>query len=280
MVAFALMVSLAAVDDAGPSAKRYFQEGQNRYQQGRYAEAIGKFEEAYRLKPLPAIFFNIGRCWEQLGDTSKALKSYREYLKLAPDAEDRDVVVEAVTRLERKLQDKGVQQVNVVSSPTSARASIDGRYRGLTPLAVEVPPGDHRLVLEKEGYETSDTGFLLAPNKALDLEVTLKVQSTGSVVAPSVSDAPSTPRRSFLSQRKLTLVAGGVAVVAGVTGLVLGLVSNGARATLLGAVHEGAEAQRLHDQARSSAIGANVMWSVAAVALVVAVVLLFVEPRL
>src|SRR5688572_2990206 len=78
----------APPDDDTQAAKKYFQWAQSLYKQARYAEAISKFEEAYRLKPHPTIFFNIGRCYEQLGDISKALKNYREYLRIVPDAKD------------------------------------------------------------------------------------------------------------------------------------------------------------------------------------------------
>ena len=305
----AVLLSLSAAakgappppDDDTQAAKKYFQWAQNLYKQARYAEAINKFEEAYRLKPHPTIFFNIGRCYEQLGDINKALKNYREYLRIAPDAKDRELVTDAITNLERRLREQGVQHLSILSDPTSARVSIDGKYVGLSPLAIELPPGNHRMTLAKEGYDTVEKGFVLSPDKSMELEVALKVQAPAAPPPPPVAAvqpksagepvkttaAPAAavtkepePRPGFLSQRKIALAAGGGAVVAGAAGLVMALVSNSARASLLGSVHEGQEAQRLHDQAKQMAMGANIAWSVAGVALIAAVVMFFVEPRL
>lgn len=293
-------------DDDTQAAKKYFQWAQNLYKQARYSEAIGKFEEAYRLKPHPTIFFNIGRCYEQLGDINKALKNYREYLRIVPDAKDRELVTDAISNLERRLREQGVQHLSVLSDPTGARSSVDGKYVGLTPLAIELPPGNHRLTLAKEGYDTVEKGFVLSADKSMELEVALKLQAPAAPPTPppavATSAQPKTavepvksstggpapagavtkeePKPGFLSQRKIALAAAGGAVVAGVAGLVMGLLANSASASLLGMQHEGPEAQRLHDQAKQMALGANIAFGVAGVALVAAVVMFFVEPML
>src|SRR5262245_53322185 len=124
----AVVLSLSAAakaEDDTQAAKKYFQWAQNLYKQARYAEAITKFEEAYRLKPHPTIFFNMGRCYEQLGDLNKALKNYREYLRVAPDAKDRELVTDAIATLERRLKEQGVQQLSVLSDPAGVRVSVD-----------------------------------------------------------------------------------------------------------------------------------------------------------
>ena len=86
-----------AADESGDvkKAKDLFQWGQKLYKQARYAEAIAKFEEAYSVRPHPVIYFNIGKCYEQLGETAKALRAYRDYLRLAPDAKDKETVSDA-----------------------------------------------------------------------------------------------------------------------------------------------------------------------------------------
>lgn len=49
------------------------------------------------------------------------------------------------------------------SDPPGARVSIDGRHRGVTPLALNgVAPGEHRLALEREGVEVQQTIRLAA----------------------------------------------------------------------------------------------------------------------
>jgi len=311
-LSLAVFLSLSAAAKGAPpppdvdtqAAKKYFQWAQNLYKQARYAEAIGKFEEAYRLKPHPTIFFNIGRCYEQLGDINKALKNYREYLRIVPDAKDRELVTDAIANLERRLKEQGVQHLSVLSDPTGTRVSVDGKYVGLTPLAIELPPGNHRLTLAKDGYETVEKGFVLAADKSMELEVSLKMAAPAAPpppppVAAKPEPAKAEPAKSatltpassavtkegeqkpgFLSQRKIALAAGGGAVVAGVAGLIMGILADSSAKTLLGMQHDGAEAQRLHDQAKQMAMGANIAYAIAGVALVAAVVMFFVEPML
>lgn len=80
-------------------AKALAQAAQRLYKLARYAEAIVKFEEAYAIRPHPQITFNIGRCYEQLGEIAKAMRSYRDYLRLSPSAPDRETVADAITNL-------------------------------------------------------------------------------------------------------------------------------------------------------------------------------------
>lgn len=58
------------------------------------------------------------------------------------------------------------QEVTILSYPEGARVSIGGESKGITPLTVElgrkVP---HKVVLEKEGYQTAVQYFVPSPNE-------------------------------------------------------------------------------------------------------------------
>lgn len=110
LLAAALALTIHAAEaDAAAAARAHFQEAERLAKEGRWREAIASFEAAYRAQPHPALFFNIGKCHEQLGEQqhAEALKNYREYLRQVPDAHDREVVVEAVRRLEHELEAAG-----------------------------------------------------------------------------------------------------------------------------------------------------------------------------
>ena len=47
-------------------------KGAQAYGQERYRDAIGFFEEAYALQPVPNLLYNIGRCHEKLEEYEKA----------------------------------------------------------------------------------------------------------------------------------------------------------------------------------------------------------------
>jgi len=124
----ALTLSAASADDdaaATAKAKTLFTNGQKLYKAGKYADAIAKFEEAFKVKSHPVIYFNIGKCWEQLGDSAKALRNFRDYLRLSPDASDRQQVTDSIANLERRLREKGVQQLLIFAEPANAKILVD-----------------------------------------------------------------------------------------------------------------------------------------------------------
>lgn len=277
-------------DDDTVAAKKYFQWAQSLYKQARYSEAIAKFEEAYRLKPHPTIFFNIGRCYEQLNDLPRALKNYRDYLRIAPEAKDRELVSDAIANLERRLKESGVQQLAVLTEPSSARVTVDEKYVGLTPLTMELKPGNHLIGLSKEGFEPVEKNVVLSPDKSMELNLTLKAKAVAvvepvkppppvltpkaDIVKPVEPVAVATPTRTYTW---VATAVGGAGIAAGVT---MGVLAGMASTKLRSSVHPMNEAQALFDQASSLGLGSNIAYAVGATGLVTAVVLFFLEPKL
>jgi hypothetical protein len=51
-----------------------------------------------------------------------------------------------------------VGAVDVRSDPARARVTVDGQYRGMTPIVIkDLPPGDHEVVLEANGRQVKQT---------------------------------------------------------------------------------------------------------------------------
>lgn len=283
-------------------AKELFQRAQKLYKQARYAEAIEKFEEAYAARPHPVIYFNIGKCYEQLNETPKALRAYRDYLRLMPDAKDRDTVADAIANLERRLKEKGVQQLMVFADPPNAHIEVDGKDLGSSPASVELVAGNHQLRVFLDGYEPVERAFVMSITRATEMTINLR-EARNDVPPPPpppVVDVPKKeePKTAALTPepkkdeppvitapkpepkkkgRVWTWVAGGVAVAGAGAATGLGLAANGASAEMLASQHTQAETQALHDKAQGLSTGANVAWGVAAAAAVTAVVLFFVE---
>jgi hypothetical protein len=124
-----------------------------------------------------------------MGDSESALRWAREYLRRAGTAaEDRAEVEARISKLERRLQEKGVQQVTVLSTPLGATVFIDDRAVGVTSWTGELLPGSHRVSLKLDGYETGSEVFDLRADKSLDVNVTLKAKE---IVATPVAPAPA-----------------------------------------------------------------------------------------
>ncbi|MDP1919731.1 MAG: PEGA domain-containing protein [Myxococcales bacterium] len=286
----------AAADDA-TRAKEIFKAAQKLYKEARYADAIARFEEAYVLKPSPVIIYNIGKCHEQLGDVPKAMRSYRDYLRLAPDAKDKDTVGDAIANLERRLKEKGLQQLLVFADPPAAIVEVDGKLLGNSPASIELTAGNHKLTVKAEGYETTERSFVMQTARAIEMTINLrKLESTPPLDAPKKEDpkpvalTPTNPTTTTGTPgvtktaepekkrgRVWTWVAGGLAVASAGAGVGLGVAAQGTAAKVPMAPIGQAPAQA--QQAQGLAMGANVAYGVAGAAAVTAVILFFVEGR-
>ncbi len=320
---FSLLLAVSVAVSAAPppaakapdpaKAKELFNAGKKLYDLGKYGEAVVKFEEAYQARPHPVIFFNIGKCYELMGEsgkgeTGKALRAYRDYLRALPDASDKVAVGDSIANLERKLKDRGLQQVLVFADPATAKIEIDGKELGLSPASTELAPGPHKLVARADGYTTVERSFTMSAVRSQEVTVNLAPASSGT---PAVADAPkkddglkqptttsvaepmpppvsNAPPESIVARpapaksggkRVFTWVAAGGAVVAGGVGAGLGVMAGGASSELRGSIHTREQADQLVGKANSMSLGANVAYGVAGAAAITAVVLFFVEGR-
>lgn len=290
-------------------AKELFGAAQKLYKQGRFAEAIENFEAAYQAKPHPLIYFNVGRCYEELGKTGSALKAYKSYLRLSPEAKDRNQVADTIANLERKLRDQGLQQLTVVVDPPAAQIEVDGQPAGPSPATVELTVGNHRVVLTAEGYEKIDRTIAMTPGLASELNIAMVKSSelrapaadapvaerpkpeptTGAIEpGPSFTEISTEPAMVSVPRERLwTYVVGGIAVASLGTAIGLGVGSlkeaeafragydNGQPWPAEGPIHD--EGQAHFDAAGRLSTGSNIAYGVAGATAIAAVVLFFVE---
>jgi len=71
------------------------------------------------------------------------------------------------------------------SSQAQAEIYLDGRYRGVTPLAILQTPGSHQLQLKKEGFITVDTLIQVVKGTANHLVADMKPRSEKVASAPT-----------------------------------------------------------------------------------------------
>jgi len=116
----------SAEDRATKLAKKHYARGEKLFALGRFDDALLEYEAAFEAKPLPGFLFNIGQCHRNLGDYDEAIFSFRKYLKLAPDADNKDDVLSLIEELEDKKR--------------AAEAEADA-HRFDTPPPTEKPRG-------------------------------------------------------------------------------------------------------------------------------------------
>ena len=92
----------AAPDDRA-AAVRLTKEGTSAFAQGRLSSAAGLFRDATLVAPgyAPA-WRGLGLANERMGSTTSALRAYKRYLKLAPQASDAARIKKRVKKLERR----------------------------------------------------------------------------------------------------------------------------------------------------------------------------------
>jgi hypothetical protein len=134
----------ASDPDAKARAQVILKEGTQLYQQGAFADALERFEQAYSVFPSPKLFFNIGQANRELGRPVEAVEAFEKFLAQAGDAspellaEAKRSVEELAPKIGRLLIDCGV---------ADAEITVDGKAVGRTPLPdlIRVMPGKHQV---------------------------------------------------------------------------------------------------------------------------------------
>jgi hypothetical protein len=297
-----LTVEPTAEEASDAAARASFTNGASLYKQGQFKQALEEFEKTFRLKPHPTVTFNIGRCHEKLGDVPRALGAYRMYLRAAPESQDAKIVTETVARFENALKAKGIVQFFVVAEPPQSNIEVDGKILGHSPATIELGAGKHTLVIAAAGYETMTRSFVTVLGRSTEMELSLKKLETRD--APVTNETPKQvesqlipatnvsstnaeiqlipPTVKVQSPRVFTWVATGLAVVAGGTGAVVGVMNSNTEALIKSAQLRTATASTPNAQELQKRMGqegtiANASFVTAGVAGIAAVILFFVE---
>jgi tetratricopeptide (TPR) repeat protein len=132
-----LLLPLALLGRAGAEeahdaeiARHYFEAGRSAYQRGRYDEAVEAFQAAARLTPRPALEYDLGLAFEQLGRDAEAVAAYRRFLTQAPDSPEAVDVrgrLDALTgRAHRLAQRRALRDAAIGVGVLSVAAAITG----------------------------------------------------------------------------------------------------------------------------------------------------------
>jgi len=156
----------------------YNEDGVSLFQRGDYLAACDSFRAAQALQPEdPALYYNIGQCYDRLGDGAKAERFYNECLARAPGhAECRHALASLLVRVGRR--DEAVRMVQdwLAREPKCAAAYAEDGWlwyqagdlpRAQTRLqqALQLDPHEPRALIElARVYEA-----LRRPDRAADL---------------------------------------------------------------------------------------------------------------
>lgn len=130
------------------------------------------------------------------GETAAGERSFQALLSLNSEAELKDAppaVEQSFQRALRAQQGAASAQLEVYTTPAYAAVFIDGRFRGVSPIALkELPPGEHELRLEKLGYLSEITPLPLRPGQQAASQIRMRSLARGPELRDLAARAAAT----------------------------------------------------------------------------------------
>jgi hypothetical protein len=158
-------------------------QGAKLFDQGRFREALSRYEAAYSIFPSPKIHYNMSFAYQRLGRNAQAFTALERFLREAHDAEPKHVVE---ARAELGRLSRKVAFVAISCDIDGAEALIDGIAVGPTPLPARFPvdPGRHDLLIRSQTLGSKTKPFTATAGRALELRVELRPENSGTASTP------------------------------------------------------------------------------------------------
>jgi len=162
------LVRVARADDPGESAaKRHYERGQKLFNLQKFHEALEEFQQAYDAKPIPDFLFNIGQCHRNLGDYDAAIFSFKNFLKLDPEAPNREQVEHLIEELEQNQAEGQSRRLGLLQRPSSGPESSRPIYKkwwfwtGLAVVSAGAGAVGVYAVTRRDGAPATDFGNIV-----------------------------------------------------------------------------------------------------------------------
>lgn len=88
------------------AARLTFESAREAFVAGDYENALARFRQAYQLSPRPGLLYNIAQTLDRLRRDDETLAALRDYLRAAPDAQNRSEVEARIRVLERAIAER------------------------------------------------------------------------------------------------------------------------------------------------------------------------------
>jgi PEGA domain len=179
-------------------ARELFERGVAAYDRGVYYEALQAFQEAYQLRPHPAVRVNIANCYDKLDRPAEAMAAFEQFLGSGAGSSRQQAEVQSALEALRKRVGRLLMRV----TPEGARIVIDNGDERRAPLpdAVRLKVGRHQVSVALDGHETalrvvdiqSDTTTELTINlPRLDAPPAVASGTPPSAAAPAPTPPPA-----------------------------------------------------------------------------------------
>src|SRR3954469_6523081 len=85
-------------------ARQHAAKAKVHYDLGEFEKAAEEYTLVYRIRPLPALLFNIAQSYRQAGQYEKAKQFYKAYLRENPDPKTSSSVKKALKEIDELLE--------------------------------------------------------------------------------------------------------------------------------------------------------------------------------
>lgn len=130
-----------AKDPSLEEARKHAAQAKVHYDLGEFEKAAEEYTEVYRLRPLPALLFNIAQSYRQAGQYEKARQFYRAYLRENPDGETSVAVRRALKEIDELLAKEKKTKEAPPAGVQQPPSEMAGRGQPGAPVAPTPPPG-------------------------------------------------------------------------------------------------------------------------------------------
>ena len=273
IAAISVLLVLASRASAQPAAaEALFDDGTKLLAAGKYAEACNAFEASNNMDPRAGTLIYLGQCREALHQVASAWTAYKDALARAKDPVKRDLATAKVAELEPKLSFLTIK----VGDAKVDGLAITRNGKTIDPLvwdrALPVDGGDYTIAASAPDHKPWQQAISVPAEQGhVEVAVPKLVEIPKPKPITVTKDEP--PPGPWTFNRQIAVGLGGVAIAAGVTGVVLGLQANSKKSDAFAlcpdvnvACDRYAEANSLISTAHSRALAANVMYGISAAA--------------
>ena len=251
VVAVALVVCAPTARAAGGAdalqeAKDHYDRGMAHYELGEFAAAVEEFKAAYARSQAPGLLFNLAQASRLNKDYEQALHFYRTYLRVRPDAANRDDVEKRIAELEPIIEMRRRAEMEKLAAPVVEPKPTVEERGATTQVAHPPPPGGKKERIAGIVVGVAGVGLLAAGVglgvAALDAQNKLSSLATqNGSWTPQQSSLYGSGQRDAAAATGL-YVAGGVAVATGVILYAVGVKKDRARFAVVPTRGGGAQA--------------------------------------
>lgn len=134
----------AAGEEDTRDAREHLGRAKIHFKLREFDAATVEFREAYRLKPVPALLFNIAQCERMRGKYLESKFYYEQYLRDLPEASNLDEVRRQMAELTKLIQDEGKEPaasgVPAVPPPAPVAAPLVAPLSPPRGIVAALPP--------------------------------------------------------------------------------------------------------------------------------------------